>query len=104
MIESIQKSRNIIKEADAILITVGAGMGVDNGLPDLRGNEWFWKAYPLLKNRGLKFSQIADPHWFHTNPSLAWAFYGHKLNLYRSTMPHDGFSMLHSLAKEKNDN
>lgn len=104
MIESIQKARNIIKASDAILITVGVGMGVDSGLPDFRGNEGFWKAYPLLKNRGLKFSQMADPHWFLTNPSLAWAFYGHRLNLYRSTIPHDGFSMLHSLVKEKNDN
>lgn len=40
---------NQIKEADLILITAGAGMGVDSGLPDFRGNEGFWREYPIIK-------------------------------------------------------
>jgi len=35
-----------IQAADAILVGAGAGMGVDSGLPDFRGTEGFWKAYP----------------------------------------------------------
>jgi NAD-dependent SIR2 family protein deacetylase len=27
----------LIKDSDAVLITAGAGMGVDSGLPDFRG-------------------------------------------------------------------
>ena len=38
----------LIEQADAIVIAAGAGMGVDSGLPDFRGNEGFWKAYPAL--------------------------------------------------------
>ena len=40
-----------LKQADGLLITAGAGMGVDSGLPDFRGAQGFWKAYPPLKHR-----------------------------------------------------
>ena len=100
--EQIRQAKQFIKEVDAILITAGAGMGVDSGLPDFRGNEGFWKAYPAIKDLGIGFQSMANPQWFTTNPSLAWAFYGHRLNLYRETTPHDGFGLLLDLVKEKN--
>ncbi|WP_321495231.1 Sir2 family NAD-dependent protein deacetylase [uncultured Desulfobacter sp.] len=31
---------------------------------------------------------------------MAWAFYGHRLNLYRETIPHEGFSKLLDLGEE----
>ncbi|MEA2029819.1 MAG: Sir2 family NAD-dependent protein deacetylase [Campylobacterota bacterium] len=104
MQRNTEQAQNIIKEADAILITAGAGMGVDSGLPDFRGNEGFWEAYPPIRKLGLSFAQMANPQWFDSDPRLAWAFYGHRLNLYRETIPHDGFKMLLELAKQKNDN
>lgn len=85
---------NLVRNSDAILITAGAGMGVDSGLPDFRGNQGFWKAYPPIEKLGISFSEMANPTWFDTKPSLAWAFYGHRLNLYRKTTPHIGFKFL----------
>ena len=102
--QQITYVKQFIKEADAVLITAGAGMGVDSGLPDFRGNEGFWKAYPAIKDLGISFENMANPKWFATNPQLAWAFYGHRLNLYRDTIPHDGFRMLLDLVKEKDEN
>jgi NAD-dependent SIR2 family protein deacetylase len=37
---------------------------------------------------------MANPAWFRDDPHLAWGFYGHRLNLYRDTEPHDGFRIL----------
>ncbi len=62
-------------------------MGVDSGLPDFRGAEGFWRAYPVMAKLGLSFEEMANPAWFQTDPHLAWAFYGHRLNLYRRTQP-----------------
>ena len=93
--------RVVIQNADAILITAGAGIGVDSGLPDFRGNEGFWKAYPAIKDLGLYFEEVANPQWFETNPALAWAFYGHRFNLYKNTVPHEGFKMLLDLVATK---
>ena len=91
-----------IQKCDALLITAGAGIGVDSGLPDFRGNEGFWKAYPPIARLGISFYEMANPEWFHNDPKLAWAFYGHRLNLYRSTTPHQGFYQILQQAKQKN--
>lgn len=86
-------------EADGLLITAGAGMGVDSGLPDFRGKDGFWQAYPALKSTNLDFVDMANPAWFTKNPGLAWGFYGHRLDLYRKTQPHPGFSILKRWSK-----
>ncbi|WP_300012020.1 Sir2 family NAD-dependent protein deacetylase [Pseudonocardia sp.] len=69
-------------------------MGVDSGLPDFRGPEGFWRAYPPYAALGLRFEQIADPVHFGDDPQLAWGFYGHRLARYRATVPHVGFAVL----------
>lgn len=87
-----------IAAADGLLITAGAGMGVDSGLPDFRGKEGFWRAYPVLAAAGIAFEHIANPQAFLADPELAWGFYGHRLALYRRTVPHDGFRILRDIA------
>ena len=83
-----------IKAAEALIITAGAGMGVDSGLPDFRGNEGFWNAYPPYRHLGLFFVETANPQHFLRDPAFAWGFYGHRTNLYRCTVPHPGFTIL----------
>ncbi len=73
-------------------------MGVDSGLPDFRGQEGFWRAYPALRHQGLSFEDMANPVRFAEHPKLAWGFYGHRLKLYRDTVPHEGFAILRSWA------
>ena len=97
--EHFSRCAAAIEQADSLLITAGAGMGVDSGLPDFRGREGFWRAYPALARAGLDFAEVASPHTFHTDPRLAWGFYGHRLNLYRATLPHRGFALLQEFAR-----
>ena len=101
---NLLRAQEVIESAEALLIATGAGMGVDSGLPDFRGTEGFWRAYPPMKRLGLQFHDMANPKWFHENPQMAWGFYGHRLNLYRSTEPHKGFSILKKLTELKGDN
>jgi NAD-dependent SIR2 family protein deacetylase len=95
----LSEAARAIREAGALLFTAGAGMGVDSGLPDFRGNEGFWRAYPPMRALGLSFSAMANPEWFRRDPTLAWGFYGHRLELYRKTKPHDGFAVLRAWAE-----
>jgi NAD-dependent SIR2 family protein deacetylase len=94
----IAAAAEAICSAEALLIGAGAGMGVDSGLPDFRGNEGFWRAYPPLKKLGLSFVTLANPYWFYHDPEQAWGFYGHRRNLYRVTQPHAGFAILRRWA------
>ena len=73
-------------------------MGVDSGLPDFRGPEGFWRAYPAYRKLGVRFEEMANPRWFDRDPQFAWGFYGHRLQLYRDTVPHAGFKRCLELA------
>lgn len=95
---TIAMAKAALQEAEALVIGAGAGMGVDSGLPDFRGNEGFWKAYPPFAKLGLGFTSLANPRWFVDDPALAWGFYGHRLELYRRTVPHAGFALLRAHA------
>ncbi|MEL7500468.1 MAG: Sir2 family NAD-dependent protein deacetylase [Planctomycetota bacterium] len=95
---SIRAAAEAIESAEFLMISAGAGMGVDSGLPDFRGNEGFWNAYPPFKQRGLTFYDMANPRWFSQDPHQAWGFYGHRTNLYAQTEPHAGFKILQRWA------
>jgi NAD-dependent SIR2 family protein deacetylase len=99
--EAVKAAARAIRDADALLIGAGAGMGVDSGLPDFRGTEGFWRAYPAFQRLELRFEQLASPAWFVRDPHLAWGFYGHRLSLYRDAKPHAGFDRLLRWAKNK---
>lgn len=91
---AIERAASLVEQADALIIAAGAGMGVDSGLPDFRGKDGFWRAYPALRHAQIGFYDIASPSAFRSSPELAWGFYGHRLALYRATHPHDGFTLL----------
>ena len=92
--EAVGRAARAVGEAKALVVTAGAGMGVDSGLPDFRGTEGFWRAYPPFAELGLRFEEMANPSHFSRDPHLAWGFYGHRLNLYRDSVPHPGFEVL----------
>src|SRR5947209_8398446 len=96
--DDLERAAAAVASAEALIVGGGAGMGVDSGLPDFRGDEGFWKAYPPFARLGLRFAQLANPRWFRDDPALAWGFYGHRLNLYRATAPHEGFAVLRRWA------
>ncbi|MDO3666418.1 SIR2 family NAD-dependent protein deacylase [Acinetobacter higginsii] len=97
--DQIKQIKNLFQQADSLIISAGAGMGVDSGLPDFRGNQGMWQAYPELGKQRIDFTEIANPAAFKRHPRLAWGFYGHRLALYRQTTPHSGFLQLKQLAE-----
>jgi len=90
----VRTAASWIRDARALVITAGAGMGVDSGLPDFRGDQGFWNAYPMYQRLGINFVGAANPDHFERDPAFGWGFYGHRTNLYRDTLPHAGFGLL----------
>lgn len=56
----IVHAASIIKKAEVFIITAGAGMGVDSGLPDFRGDHGFWKTYSAYDRLGLYWMTVAS--------------------------------------------
>lgn len=97
--DAASAAAKILSESDGILVASGAGLGVDSGLPDYRGRDGFFKAYPVLVRSGiLNFEAVDSPSVFETDPRLAWGFYGHRLALYRRTAPGPAFAALSRIA------
>lgn len=100
--ERFQAAAAAIRGAKSMIVTAGAGMGVDSGLPDFRGDQGFWQAYPMYARLGLNFVSAANPANFERDPAFGWGFYGHRTNLYRDTEPHRGFFILQEWAERFN--
>lgn len=59
----IQQAAALVAQAEAIVVSAGAGIGVDSGMPDLRSENGFWKAYPALaQGRMTPIQKIASKH------------------------------------------
>jgi NAD-dependent SIR2 family protein deacetylase len=97
--EAVRRVAELLARADALLITAGAGMSVDSGVPDFRSPQGLWRAYPPLAKLGLSFEQMAQPRWFASSPEMAWAWYGHRQQLYRQATPHGGYRILRGWAQ-----
>ena len=96
--QDISRAYEALIAADKLLITAGAGMSVDSGLPDFRGTTGLWKHYPALASGNMCFEQIANPNSFRSHPRLTWGFYEHRRHLYRQTNPHQGYKWLKELT------
>lgn len=99
--DAARRAAALVAAADGLLVAAGAGIGVDSGLPDFRGPGGFWRVYPALGRLGLPFEVVASPATFRRDPALAWGFYGHRLALYRRTVPHPGFALLRQWAQRR---
>ena len=55
LLDTAWRAARLITKADGLIITAGAGMGVDSGLPDFRGPQGFWRTYPAL-------GQLSEDH------------------------------------------
>ena len=95
----IIKAVEAMSSADAILVTAGAGMSVDSGLPDYRGTEGFWNHYPVYRDLRADYAAMTRPSGFARDPAFAWGFYGHRLHLYREARPHRGYTALSKICQ-----
>lgn len=101
ILDNLKMAAEILDNSDRIIVTSGAGMSVDCGMPDFRGKNGFWNAYPKYKELGLNFYDLAQPRWFEEDPHLAWGFYGHRKNMYQTCVPHFGYEFLKKLSLKK---
>jgi len=97
----LKRAARAIKEADALLIATGAGMGVDSGLAPFRGPQGLWTGNSPYKKLNIDIQSLATPAIFMIDPALAWGFYGFRQAAYRTAQPHKGFEILKDWTARK---
>lgn len=93
-----------IKNADAVLICAGAGMGVDSGLSTYRSKLGFHDNKIIIGEHEFTVEDFASPKIFNNYPKIAWGFYAKRLNEFRNTTPHEGYNILKIICEQKNNN
>lgn len=83
----------LYQAAEGVVILAGAGMGVDSGLADFRGDTGLWT---MAKENFLKYSTARA---FDDDPVIAWNFYIDRIRQYGEVAPHCGFTGLLDLLK-----
>lgn len=81
-----------LENANALIINTGAGMGVDSGLADYRGNGGQWGQVESDTEKSI--FEVVNPQAFTDNPAYSWKLFGQRIKEYAETKPHNGFTIL----------
>jgi NAD-dependent SIR2 family protein deacetylase len=77
-------------DCDAWMVTAGAGIGVDSGMPDFRGPTGLFHD----RETPMTWEETSNDKWFAEDPAFAWGMFYSRLDMYRTTIPHAGFDVL----------
>ncbi|TXG99991.1 MAG: hypothetical protein E6R08_00730 [Nevskiaceae bacterium] len=93
--QAIELASVAVASATGLLITAGAGMSCDSGLPDYRGPGGIYRKCPQT---GVEYTLLSERGMFFTDPSLAWGHHASALRRYDNAHPHDGYRALLQIA------
>ncbi|KOY86090.1 hypothetical protein AD998_07975 [bacterium 336/3] len=88
----LETVKNWLEESEALVISTGAGMGIDAGLADYRGNGGQWGQ--VETETGQSIFETVNPQAFIENPTFSWGFFAQRIKEYENTQPHEGFDIL----------
>ena len=66
-------ARDLVAEAEDIVVLTGAGISAESGVPTFRGDEGLWNSY--------RPEDLATPEAFERDPLLVWQWYGWRREL-----------------------
>ena len=99
------KSKELVKDADAVLIVCGAGMSVESGIDTYRGTNGLWNKTIKIGANTYRYDEISSLDMFEKFPKLVWGFKGRFYdNIINNCKPHKGYYMLLDILKKKYKN
>jgi len=89
MLEEIKKK---FEEAKILIVSTGAGMGKDSGLPTFRNEDGLWGR--IEEEEGKSIFEVSNPKTLEENPIKAWQFYAMRMKMFAEHKPHQGFYII----------
>lgn len=90
--DKLDKIHSWLKSSKAMVILTGAGMGIDSGLADYRGNSGQWGK--VEKDTNLTAIDVINPKYLSENTKYVWKLFAKRMLDYKNTEPHQGFTIL----------
>jgi NAD-dependent SIR2 family protein deacetylase len=91
----ISRAAAALRDADAVVVTAGAGMSVDSGIPDYRSAGGFWRDYAPMQRLGFTDPKaLGSARLLAADPLLFLGVQGHQRALFEATTPHEGYAAL----------
>jgi NAD-dependent deacetylase len=89
--ERIEEAASVIARSRRIVVTTGAGISRESGLPTFRDPEGLWNKY--------RPDELATREAFLSNPKLVWGWYRERLRQAREVQPNPGHYALAALEQ-----
>lgn len=87
-----EELKNLFAKAKILIISTGAGMGKDSGLPTFRNDDGLWGQ--IESEEGQSIFEISNPKLLAENPLKAWQMYAKRMQMFAEHEPHEGFYII----------
>jgi NAD-dependent SIR2 family protein deacetylase len=91
---SIQAAAQALAQANRVVISTGAGMSADSGIPTYRDRNGRWRDFLPFSQVGLTPSDFAHPPGYRERPQHAWAFAEYLRRSMAQAPVHQGYDVL----------
>jgi NAD-dependent deacetylase len=89
-IEFSDKFIRALKNAKRVVVSTGAGVSAESGVPTFRGEDGLWKKF--------KPEELATYEAFENNPKLVWEWYQHRRDIINKIKPNSGHYAIAEMA------
>jgi len=81
-IEFSERFLNALRTAESVVVSTGAGVSAESGVPTFRGQDGLWKKF--------RPEELATFDAFNANPELVWEWYQHRREIISGIKPNPG--------------
>lgn len=93
-LRAVRRAAELLRDARRVLISTGAGMSAECGIPTYRDKGGLWRRFEPFASRGLSPAEIAHVPALRAQPERAWAFHEWMRRAIARAEPHDGYAVV----------
>jgi NAD-dependent deacetylase len=89
-IEFSDRFLDALKGAESVVVSTGAGVSAESGVPTFRGEEGLWKKF--------RAEELATFEAFQANPEIVWEWYNYRREIINKIRPNPGHYAIAQMA------
>ena len=89
-VEFTDRFLDVLKGARSVVVSTGAGVSAESGVPTFRGEEGLWKKF--------RAEELATFEAFQANPEIVWEWYNYRREIINKIEPNPGHYAIAEMA------